>query len=281
MSENNSKAEISEKVWRAYMTGGAMPDFVHSPWYESKLFRPIIKRLPTDPSCRICYIPFEGIGGTLGRIFWGVERSKMNPHLCNICERAAERFPGGAEVEASLLFVDVRGSTGLAENMSPAEFSQLMSRFYNATTKVLFRNNAMVEKFVGDEVAAFFVPGFAGEEHARAAVGAGEEILRAIGYHDPKGPWIPIGIGIHTGLVYVGAVGAESGVPDISVLGDTANATARITSMAGEGEILISEEAMRAAGLDVEGLESRHLELRGRKEAMDVWVKRIGTDYKV
>jgi adenylate cyclase len=276
MTERNERAEISERVWRAYMTGGEMPDFVHPPWYESKLFRPIIKRLPTDPRCRICYKPFQGIGGTLGRIFLGVERSKLNPHLCNICERAAEKYPGGAEVEASLLFADVRGSTGLAENMSPAEFSQLMDRFYNATTKVLFHKNAMVEKFVGDEVSAFFVPGFAGDHHARAAVEAGEGILHATGYNDPKGPWIPVGIGIHTGLVYVGAVGAESGVPDISVLGDTANATARITSMAKEGEILISDEARNAAGLDVAGFESRHLELRGRTEPVDVWVKRIG-----
>lgn len=139
----------------------------------------------------------------------GIEPCRMNPNLCNVCERAANKYRGGAEIELSMLFADVRGSTGLAEKMSPAEFSRLIDRFYRATTKELFRKNALLEKLIGDEVAAFFVPGIAGDFHARVAFEAGEGVLRATGHCDPAGPWIPVGVGIHTGVAFVGAVSAE------------------------------------------------------------------------
>jgi adenylate cyclase len=64
----------------------------------------------------------------------------------------------------------VRGSIALAEQMSPSDFSLLINPFYQAATRVLFKKNGMVEKLIGDEVTAFFVPGFAGANHARAGV---------------------------------------------------------------------------------------------------------------
>ena len=55
--------------------------------------------------------------------------SKMNPQLCNVCEVFAQKFQSGAEIELSLLFVDVRGSTTLAEEMNPTEYSKIINRF--------------------------------------------------------------------------------------------------------------------------------------------------------
>jgi adenylate cyclase len=78
-----------------------------------------------------------------------------------------EKHPGGAEIELTLLFADVRGSTGLAERMPAQEFSRLVSRFYGTAARVVDGWNGLVDKFVGDEVVALFVPGFAGEDHAR------------------------------------------------------------------------------------------------------------------
>ena len=97
-------------------------------------------------------------------------------------------YPGGAEIELSFLFTDVRGSTNLAETMSAAEFSQLMNRFYDAATDVLIRTDAFIDKLVGDEVIGLYIPGYAGRHHARKAVQAALELGRAMGYGTPAGP---------------------------------------------------------------------------------------------
>lgn len=82
-------------------------------------------------------------------------------------------------------------------------------------------------------------------------------------------------MGVHTGIAFVGAVGAADETPDITVLGDTVNTAARIAAQAAVGEVLFSDAARIAAGLKDEGLEARHLALKGRKEPIDVWVKKI------
>lgn len=263
---------LVEKVWRTYMNTGKVPQGIDLAWFESKALRPIVRLLPDDPRCRVCMYPFEGVGGKLAKIAFGLEPSKMNPQLCNVCERFAEKYPGGAEVEVTLLFADVRGSTGIAEGMSPLEFSRLINRFFRAATKVLFRKYAMIEKLVGDEVAAFFVPGFAGDDHSNVAVKAGIEILKATGHEDPTGPWIPVGVGVHTGPAYVGSVSTEEGVADITVLGDSVNLAARLTSQAGAGQVILSETTRIEAGIEPEGKESRRLELKGKSEPVDAWV---------
>ncbi len=128
-------------------------------------------------------------------------------------------------------------------------FMRPIARFYQATSKVLYSKNALLEKLIGDEVTGFFVPGIAGPDHARVAIEAGEEILRVTGHADPRGPWVPVGVGVHTGLAFVGAVGSADSAPEISVLGDTVNTAARIASQAKAGELLFSAAAGTAARL--------------------------------
>ena len=266
---------VAEEVWRSYMTTGKLPDYAHPVWYENKYLRPFVRLLPSDPRCRWCYYPFHGIGGRLSRILLGVTPSKLNPQLCNMCERTANKFPGGTEIEVSVLFADVRGSTTIAENMSPAEFSHLIDSFYKATTRVLFKKRAFVEKLIGDEVTGFFVPGFAGETHARNALEAADSILQATVHDRPDGPWVPVGVGVHTGVSFVGAVSSEGGGADIAVLGDTPNTGARLASQAATGEIVMSDATRVAAGIGTKDMQARHLKLKGRAEEMDVWVKKI------
>jgi adenylate cyclase len=196
----------------------------------------------------------------------------MNPQLCNVCERFASRFHGGTELEVTMLFADVRGSTGLAEGIRPAEFSRQINRFYKAVTEVLFATNAFVEKLIGDEVAGFYVPGFAGPKHAQVAVDAARKILKATGHMDPSGPWIPVGIGVHTGVAYIGSVEVAEGISDIAILGDAVNTTARLSSQAGLGEVIISEATRVAAGLEPGGMQSRQLNLKGKSEVVEAWI---------
>lgn len=185
-----------------------------------------------------------------------------------------EKYPGGTELEISMLFADVRGSTTLAEQMQAADFSRAMNRFYREATDVLIRSDAFIDKLVGDEVVALYFPLFTGPNHAGAAIRAAQDLL-ALSDSSSKRLELPIGIGVHTGVAFVGTVsGAEGTVTDITALGDNVNITARLASRAGPGEALVSRAAQDAAGSDLSGYESRRLELKGKSEPIDVFVLR-------
>jgi adenylate cyclase len=264
--------EFIQKVWHAYLNNGDLPDDIEKPWWTTKRYRKFFRHLPSSPRCTSCYYPFEGLGGSIMRTVFRVQPSRMNPNLCNMCEQFAEDYQGGAEVEITILFADIRGSTQLAEKMNPTEFSQLINRFYNTTTSILFDHGAMVEKIAGDAITAFFTRGFAGEKHAQVAVETAREIIQATGHHDTDDPWAPLGIGIHTGLAYVGSVRSDTGANEITVLGDTANIGARLCSLAGVGEIYISQATAQAARLDGSGVKIRQLVLKGRSDPVETWI---------
>jgi adenylate cyclase len=258
------QVDTVEEMWAKLLTEGNT---------RIRRYRPIYSRLPSNPRCANCHRPFAGIGGALLRRLQGSERSNKNPHFCARCHSFTSQFPGGAEVELSMLFVDVRGSTTIAESMDAADFSRLMNRFYEATINVLVRADAFIDKLVGDEVTALFIPGYAGKEHAQKAVEAGKGLLRATGHGSPKGPWVPVGVGIHTGTAWVGSIaGASGSASDFTALGDNVNIAARLASKAGQGEVLISESTYKKAQVEDPELEIRYLELKGKSEPVSVRV---------
>lgn len=151
-----------------------------------------------------------------------------------------------------------------------------MNRFYAVTTEVMVKSDALIDKLVGDEVIGLYLPGWAGPQHASLAVQAAQDLLRVTGHGEPGGPWLPVGAGVHTGIAYVGTVsGAEGTVADLTALGDAVNTTARLASNAATGEVLITEPAYAAAGLHLDDLERRKLELKGKSEPVNVRVIRI------
>jgi adenylate cyclase len=114
---------------------------------------------------------------------------------------------------------------------------------------------------VGDEVVGLFLPFLAGQEHARRAVEAAEQLLRATGHGSDEGPWVPLGAGVHTGTAFVGMVGSQ-GASDFTALGDSVNIAAHVASQAATGEILVTEDAASAAAVPAR-FERRHLSLKG------------------
>jgi len=229
--------------------------------------------LPSNPRCKLCAAPFKSWGGSLMRLI-GREQSKYNPRFCQPCE--SFDHPGGAEIVLTMLFADVRGSTSLAESMSALEFSRLMNRFYMVASQVLIKTDALVDRLMGDEVIGLYIPGFAGKEHPRRAIEAAQELLKLTGHRDSNGPWLPVGVGIHTGPAFVGVVGGTEDNPsDFTALGDNVNVTARLSSQAGPGEILISKTAYNSSNLGLGNLEHRKLELKGKREKADVRVLRV------
>jgi adenylate cyclase len=249
-----------EEMWERMLTGN---------YPRLHKMRRMWGALPSPPRCKLCNAPFRGPGGVLMRAL-AYGPSPLNRRLCRWCIRAVDKHPGGAEVEISILLADVRGSTGIAEGMAPDEFSRLMARFYGAAAGVIDDWDGIVDKFVGDEAMALFIPGFAGADHAVKAVGAGRRLLEQTGNDGPE-PWIPVGAAVHTGTSFVGSVGVDD-ARDFTALGDTVNTAARLVGLAGAGELLISAEAAEAGGLETTGLERRTLELRGREQGIDAWV---------
>ncbi len=164
----------------------------------------------------------------------------------------------------------------MAEQMSATEFTRLMNRFYAAATNVLVKTDAFIDKLIGDEVMAVYLSIFAGTSHARVALQAAQDLLRVTGHGDRGGPWLPVGVGVHTGITFFGTVsGVEGTFSDFTALGDNVNIAARLASQAGPGEALISDEAYLAAGLDLGHVEKHQLELRGRSEPVSVRVVRL------
>lgn len=243
-----------EDEWRAYLLGD------HP---GTKRARRILRFVPSGPRCMSCFAPFGLPGRALVRRF-GFRPWEKNPKLCKACVvRLARHGPAGAEVEISLLFADVRGSSDLARKLGAGEFSRLMSRFYEVASQVLVGHDALLDKFVGDEAIGLFVPAFAGTEHARRAVEAARALLHATGHGTSAGPWVPLGASVHTGTAYVGVTITRGEGEDFTALGEAVNTAAHLTSMAGAGEILLTEATAEAAGLVPEVLEQRTLSLKG------------------
>jgi adenylate cyclase len=248
----------NEEFWRDFLSGG------HSKEHAA---RRVLKLIPHDPRCRLCAAPFSGVGAPLMRLI-GKRPSDKNPNWCGSCFKFMTDHHGGAEIECTLLFADIRGSTTLAEGMHSADFRALMDRFYDTAAAVVFDHDGIVDKFVGDELVAMFFPLLTGTRHAARGIDAAGELLRATGHTDPAGPWVPLGAGVHTGVAWVGAVGAGTHTT-LTAIGDAVNTTARLAAAAAAGEILVTIDAATAAGLDP-SLDRRPLELKGKQDLVEV-----------
>ena len=212
-----------EEMWEQMLTGS---------YPRLHGMRKIWGALPSPPRCKLCNAPFSGFGGILMRaIAYGP--SPLNRRLCKWCIRAMHKHPGGAEVDVSVLFADVRGSTGIAERMPPADFSRLLARFYGAAAEVIDEQDGIVDKFVGDGAVAFH-PRLCGKRPCGQRDRRRPTLARA-DRQRRKVPWIPVGVAVHTGRSFVGAVG-EGDARDFTALGDAVNTTARLTGLAGAGE---------------------------------------------
>jgi adenylate cyclase len=155
--------------------------------------------------------------------------------------------------------------------MSPSAYSQLISHFFAVASELLIQSDALVDRLAGDQVIGMYTPGFAGPTHRQVAIRAARDLLRATGHGSPQGPWIPVGIGVHTGIAFLGSVGSSEGATDVTVLGDAPNVAARLSSVARAGEILISRNALDS-DLMSESLEQRQLDLKGKSQPVSVYV---------
>jgi adenylate cyclase len=252
-----ASSEANDAAWRDILTG-TDPGL--------KQVRRIFSRIPSNPRCKMCASPFGGVGGGVMRLFWHAPLAR-NPLLCRACSSVVKKHPGGAEIQISVLFADVRGSTGLAEEISPGAFRNRLQAFYRVAWDAVTRQDGIIDKYMGDGVMALFIPGIAGERHAARAVAAGRDLIDGMArLPDPR---LPVGVGVHSGFAYVGIIG-NTAEHDFSALGDVVNVAARLGSVARAGELLVSAESAAAADLAVEAALHDRLELKGRHEPLEV-----------
>jgi class 3 adenylate cyclase len=197
--------------------------------------------------------------------------SFLPPEVTELVEASPSALALQEEIEATILFSDIRGFSTLAERLSPREVHELLARHLAAMSELITAHGGTLDKFAGDAVMAVFGVPRKAADHARRAIAcasamqARQDELNAEAGDRPE---VAIGIGLNTGVVIAGTIGGH-GRLDYTVLGDAVNVAQRLQSEAEPGEILASAATIASAG--VEGAEPagvRHL--KGRQAPVEV-----------
>ncbi len=255
---HQGESDEDAALWRALLTG-------ENPTLRDA--RRFWRHVPASPRCKVCASPTRGPGGVLARLFWHGPIHN-NPLLCKACFGKLSGHPGGAELEISVLFSDVRGSTGLAERSSASEFRSLIQAYYRTAARAIELYGGIVDKFLGDGVMALFIPMITGENHAGRAIAAGRAVLAGVEEDGLARRGLMVGAGVHMGEAFVGVVGGDEKL-DFTALGDTVNIAARLGGQAGPGELLVSRAAWNRAGEGAPPAE-REVEIAGRTGTLAV-----------
>jgi adenylate cyclase len=230
------------------------------------------RALPSSPRCGICAAPFAGLGRWIVRPF-GFQPSRKNPTLCAACVESSP--PGGMKMQAGVLFADLRGFTARFDGGDPEEASVVLRRFYRCAEDVLFPD-AVIDKLIGDEVMALYLPDFkrtiSPSDVPTVMLEHGRGLLRAVGYGSDEGPFVEMGIGLDIGEAFVGNIGQRA-LYDFTAVGDVVNTASRLQAEAAGGEIVLSERV--ASGLATPVGARVELTLKGKSEPQTAYRLRI------
>lgn len=195
-----------------------------------------------------------------------VEKILENPNGATI---------GGEKVEATILMSDLRDFTALSENLEPETVTNMLNIYYDEMAKVISKYKGTVIEFLGDGILAVFGAPLYNEKHNENAVLAAIEMQKAlISVNEQcrfyEYPELSMGIGIHTGEVFVGNVGSER-MMRYNVIGSTVNIASRIQGISESGEVLISSTAAKNLNEKVMLDDGREVSLKGVEKPMTVY----------
>ncbi len=261
MTEEYQPQQGNEELWKMLFAAGD-PTLQKMQKFHMKL--------PTKPRCRLCLAPFNGLGGWFMRMK-GKARNSRNPHFCNACDKFLETYPGGVDIELSMLFVDIRRSTEYSESHEASAVSQRVNVFLNEAINTITDNDGFINAFYGDCVVAAWPPGFSGQDFAAKAFKTARQLVNNE-MVDGSGESIPVGVGVHTGKVFISTVSALQGTfRDISIFGNNVNLTARLASLAKPMQALSTRENIIAAGRKPESYSFETVELKGFSEPVEAY----------
>jgi adenylate cyclase len=198
------------------------------------------------------------------------------PHTMSADGHASNPTRIGQERYLVNMFVDMRGSTKMAEKRLPFDTVFIVNRFLGAVSQAVLASGGMPNQFVGDGMLALFGLSTTRQEACRQALRAAARIaanvdeLNKFLEHDLREP-IRFGIGINGGEVIVGDIGYRDHMV-FTALGDAVNVAARLQDMTKSlsCEVVVSDEVRAAAGLSADALPQHDVEIRGRNEPMIV-----------
>jgi len=137
---------------------------------------------------------------------------------------------GGEDKEITVLFSDIRGFTTLSEKLTPQALVSHLNEYLSAMTDIIFNYEGTLDKYVGDEIMAFWNAPLEQKNHAELAARAALEMMKKLGELNiewPEEKRLNIGIGLNTGIMTVGNMGSKSRM-DYTLMGDNVNLGARL-----------------------------------------------------
>ena len=191
--------------------------------------------------------------------------------------RNRRRVHIGEERYIVSMFVDMRGSTRLAESRLPFDIVFLINRFLGAASQAVIDSGGQPNQFIGDGMLALFGLGVDPSTACRQAMAAAASVAANVEYMNHQFAAelpepIQFGIGIHAGDVIIGDIGFRDHTV-FTAVGDAVNVAARLQDMTKslECRVVVSEEVCKTAGVATDVLTRQHVEIRGRVEAMTVF----------
>jgi adenylate cyclase len=182
----------------------------------------------------------------------------------------------GREREIAVLFCDIRGFTALADRRLPYDVVFLLNRYFAIVGKAVEQSGGRLDKFIGDGAMALFGLDAPKQQACRAALAAAEAILGDVGRLGSElagelGAPLRVAVGIHAGPAIVGTMGYGATL-GMTAIGDTVNVASRLEAVAKEldAAIVISEDAARLSGLEIERFERREIGIRGSALPLEV-----------
>jgi len=155
---------------------------------------------------------------------------------------------GGKRADVSILFADIRNFTSLAETLEPEEVSSILNEYFSEMIPIIFKHKGTVNKFIGDALLVIFGAPVENSEHPQLAVKCAVEMLEKTvalkeRWKAQNKPIIEIGIGINSGIAFVGNIGSDER-HEYSAIGNTVNIASRLESFNKiyKTHILISEQ---------------------------------------
>jgi adenylate cyclase len=182
----------------------------------------------------------------------------------------------GSEQEIAILFVDIRGFTALSEGRLPYDVVFVLNRYFAAIGFAVESAGGRVDKFIGDGVMALFGIERGAHTGCREALAAArlisarlDELNASLGGELDRP--LRIGIGIHCGPAIVGEMGYGNAA-SITAIGDAVNTASRLESLTKSFacELVVSDETVSRAGLDLSGSPLHEIEIRGKREVLAV-----------
>jgi adenylate cyclase len=188
-----------------------------------------------------------------------VEALISNPEMAGL---------GGQKKEVTVLFSDIAGFTSLSEKLEPEEVVALLNEYFTEMTNVIFRWEGTFDKIVGDEIMAFWGAPMEQPNHAELAARCSLHMFTTLRKLQEKWraegrPVLDCGIGLNSGVVLVGNIGALDKKMDYTIIGDHVNAGARVEALTRQynAKILVTEHTARYIQELIDAKKMWHVEL--------------------